>query len=325
MDNLFEKLISAFGVSGHEDEVREIIIEHLNSLNIGHRVDNMGNVIAALGEEREEHKRIMLCSHMDTIGLMVTYIEDKGFVRVGKMGEFKESSIINTIVEFENGNGGRLCTINPSGTIDDIYIDLGVDSREAALELIKEGDVAVFTANIIDEENNVIAPFLDNRVGCYMLLRAIEKLAELESLDSQLFFVFSTQGVVGARGARAAAYEINPMYCLVIDGENTGDNLGGKGNLSLGKGTGIKFMDKSLVIHHEVKERLEEAYENLNKRPNYIFGEEHSDGKTIHKEGNGIKTGTLIYPVRYKNTNMEMVNYKDINEGIEVICEFCKL
>lgn len=325
MDNLFEKLISAFGVSGHEDEVREIIIEHLSSLNISHRVDNMGNVIASLGEEKEEDKRIMLSANMDTIGLIVTYIEDKGFVRVGKMGEFKESSIINTMIEFENGNGGRLCTTNPSGTIEDIYIDLGVDSRKDALELIKEGDVAVVTSNIVDEEHNVIAPFLDNRVGCYMLLRSIEKLAEVKALDNQIFFVFSTQGVVGARGARAAAYEINPMYCLVIDGENTGDNLGGKGNLSLGKGTGIKFMDRSLVMHHEVKEKLEEVYERLNKRPHYVYGEEHSDGKTIHKEGNGVKTGTLIYPVRYKNTNMEMVNYKDVDEGIEVICEFCKL
>lgn len=89
-----------------------------------------------------------------------------------------------------------------------------------------------------------------------------------------------------------------------------------------GKGTAIKFMDKSMIIHQEVKYQLEEVYKKIHKKPQYIFGKEYSDGKTIHKEGNGVKSGTIVYPVRYKNTNMEMVNYEDIEEGCKVIFNY---
>ena len=327
MNKLFENLIGAFGVSGHESEVRSVIVEYLNSLGIENQVDKMGNVIATMGKKNQpEKKRKMVVSHMDTMGFIVLYIEENGFLRVGKIGEFDETTFVNNLVEFENGNSGRVCISKKNGTLEDMYIDIGVENKEEALELVQEGHVCAITSNIIEEKRNIIAPFLDNRAGCYMVLKAMERLQEdkktLESLDKELFFVFSTQNVLDGRGARAAAYAINPMYALVIDGEASGDSLGGNGKLSLGKGTAIKFMDRTMIIHHEVKSQLEEVYEKVQKKPQFIFGEEYSDGKTIHKEGNGIKTGTIVYPVRYKNTNMEMVNYKDIEEGSEVIFNY---
>lgn len=330
MNKLFEDLIGAFGVSGHEEEIRNVIVEHLNSVGINNKIDNMGNVIATMGKSNQpEEKRIMISSNMDTIGFIVLYIEESGFLRIGKVGDFDEADFVSNIVEFENGNSGRVSATKLNPKIDDMYIDLGISSREEALELVREGDVCIITSNVIEEEKSIIAPALDNRVGCYMTLKSMEKLLEdkglLEEIDKELFFVFSAQEKLGARGARAAAHEINPMYALVIDGEEAGDSLGGNGKLSLGKGTGIKFMDKTLLIHHEVKEQLETVYEKLSKTPHYIFGESNGDGRTIHKEGVGVKTGTLVYPVRYKNTNTEMVSYKDIEEGIEVIYNYITL
>lgn len=330
MNKLFEELVGAFGVSGHEEEVREVIIEYLNSINVENKVDKLGNVIANIGEKNElEENRVMIVSHMDTMGFIVLYIEENGMLRIGKVGEFEEISFVNNLVEFENGNCGRVCITKKDGSINDMYIDLGVESREEALELVKEGDVCMITSNVIEEEKNIIAPALDNRVGCYMMLKAIEKIVSnkeiCSNIDKEINFVFSTQNNLGARGARAAAYDFDPMYALVIDGQSSGDGLSGDGKLSLGKGTAIKFMDRTMLIHHEVKEQLEAVYEKLNKNPQYIFSEEHSDGKTIHKEGIGIKTGTLVYPVRYKNTNIEMVNYKDVEEGIEVIYNYLLL
>lgn len=327
MDKLFEDLIGAFGVSGHEEEVRSVIIEHLNSLDIENYVDTMGNVIASIGKKNQpEEHRVMITSHMDTMGFIVLYIEENGFLRVGKVGEFDETTFINNLVEFENGNSGRVCISKKDGSLADIYIDMGAESREEALELVQEGDVCVIASNIIEGEKNIIAPFLDNRVGCYMALKAIENLKNnkevFEKLEKEIYFVFSTQQVLGGRGARAASYTLNPMYALVIDGEVSGDNCGGNGKLALGKGTAIKFMDKTMIMHHEIKESLEKVYEIIGKKPKYVFGEESSDGSTIHKHGNGVKTGTIVYPVRYKNTNMEMVSYSDIDEGIKVIYNY---
>lgn len=321
MNKLFEELIGAFGVSGHEAEVREVIVEHLNSLEVENKVDNLGNVIAYVGRDKEK-ERTMVVAHMDTMGFIVLHVEDSGFLRIGKVGEFEEAAFVNTIVEFENGNCGRVCTSKKDGSINDMYIDLGVSSKEEALELVKEGDVCIITSTVIEEEKNYLAPALDNRVGCYILLKAIEELKKNE-INKNLVFVFSTQNNLGGRGARAAAYTLEPTYCLVVDAEAAEDSLGESGKLSLGKGTGIKFMDRSMVIHHEVKEKLEAVYESLEKKPTLIFSEEHSDGKTIHKEGIGVKTGTMVYPVRYKNTNIEMVNYSDIEEGIKVVYSYC--
>ena len=330
MNKLFEGLVGAFGVSGHEHEVRSVIVEHLNFLEVENTVDKMGNVIATMGTKKQsEEDRVMVVSHMDTMGFIVLYIENKGFLRIGKVGNFDATEFVNNLVEFENGNSGRVCISKKGGDINDMYIDLGVGSREEALELVKEGDVCMITSNVIEEEKNIMSPSLNNRVGCYMVLKAIEQLKNNESvlndLQKEISFVFSTQNNLGARGARAAAYDINPMYALVIDGEVAGDSIGGSGNLSLGKGTGIKFMDRTMIMHHEVKEQLETIYEDMNKIPKYIFSEEHSDGKTIHKECVGIKTGTVVYPIRYKNTNIEMVNYNDIKEGTEVIYRYVTL
>lgn len=323
MEKLLEALLSAFGVSGHEEEVRTVICEELNRIGAYHEVDKMGNVIVRIGRKLEDEKRYMITAHMDTMGVIVTYIDDKGFARIGKIGDFKEVTMVNTIVEFENGNSGRVCAAKEDPKIEDLYIDLGVDSREEALELIEEGDVAVFTSNIIEERNNIIAPFLENRVGCFMMLKLIEELCNdkdlVSKLDKELLFVFSTQNKVGGRGVRAVAHNLNPTYCIVIDGEEATDNLGGKGNFNIGDGVGIKFMDRTLIMHHEIKEILEDAFNKLEIKPHYIFSEKGGDGATIHKEGNGVKTGTLVYPVRYKDTNLEMVRKKDIETGIQIL------
>lgn len=328
MEKLLEALLSAFGVSGHEEEVRTLICEELNRIGAYHEVDKMGNVIVRIGRKLEEEKRYMITAHMDTMGVIVTYIDEKGFARVGKIGDFKEVTMVNTIVEFENGNSGRVCAAKEDPKIEDLYIDLGVDSREEALELIEEGDVAIFTSNIIEERNNIIAPFLENRVGCYMMLKLIEELCNdkdlVGNLDKELLFVFSTQNKVGGRGVRAAAHNLNPTYCIVIDGEEATDNLGGKGNFKIGDGVGIKFMDRTLIMHHEIKEILEDAFNKLEIKPHYIFSEKGGDGAAIHKEGNGVKTGTLVYPVRYKDTNLEMVRKKDIETGIQILMKAIK-
>ena len=144
MNKLFEDLVGAFGVSGHENEVRNVIIEHLDSLGIENKVDKMGNVIASMGKKNmPEEKRVMVVSHMDTMGFIVLYIEDNGFLRVGKIGNFDETTFVNNLVEFENGNSGRICISKKNGTLEDMYIDMGVESREEALELVQEGHAAL--------------------------------------------------------------------------------------------------------------------------------------------------------------------------------------
>lgn len=326
MDGLLSKLIRAFGVSGHEEVVRNTIIEELGKLHIDYTLDKMGNLIVALNrneEGKQNSKRYMFTAHMDSIGMICTYIDSKGFCRMGALGGFKPANMVNNFVQFENGILGRIGIEKDGGDIEDLFVDIGVNNRETALEKIKEGHVASINGYVLENKDFLIGPNLDNRVGCYILLKTIERIVEnkelLSNLNKELYFVFTAQNNLGGRGARAAAYAIEPEYCIVVDMEGTKDCIGAKGKLELSKGPAIKIMDRTLIMHHEIKEIIEEAANKMGLDINHFVGEDASEGGTIHKEIDGVKTGTLCIPCRYLNTNEEMVSFKDIELTKELL------
>jgi endoglucanase len=313
MDNMLGRLLSSFGVSGHEDDVRETIIEELKDIKCNIKEDKMGNLIVKLGEGLE---KFMFCAHMDEIGLIVTYIEDSGYMRVGSIGDYNPAEIVHNFVRFENGVLGKVAAAKANPEIGDLFIDIGVKGREEVLKKVKEGDVASFLGDALEIGNHIISPGLNNRVGCYILLRLIK---ELKETDRELYFVFSSQAELGGRGARAASFAIEPDYCIVVDLEESGDAIGGKSNIKLGEGPAVLVMDRSLIIHHEVKERLEKASKEKNITMQYTSSNRISDGGAIHKEGIGVKTGVVAVPCRYNHTISEMVNVDDIEKTIELL------
>ncbi len=315
MDIMLEKLVSAFGVSGHEEEVREVIKEELKHVKCNITEDKMGNLIVKLGEGAE---KIMFCAHMDEIGLIATYIEDNGFVRVSNIGEIHASEIVHNFVVFENGVMGKVAAAKSEPKVEDLFIDLGVSSREEALKKVKEGETACLLCDGMEIDDKIMSPCLDDRIGCYILLRMIK---EIKETNCELYFVFSTQEELGGRGARAAAYTIEPDYCIVLDTQGTGDYIGAEGNLELGKGPVIKIKDRTLIMHHEIKEMLEIAAKRAEVKIQYGISKGSTDGGNIHKEKGGIKTGVVSIPCRYPHSISEMVSMKDVEDAIRILKE----
>lgn len=313
MDNMLSRLLSSFGVSGHENEVRKTIIEELKDIECDIKEDKMGNLIVKIGEGKE---KMMLCAHMDELGLIATFIEDNGFIRVGSIGDFNTAEVVHNLVTFENGVVGKVGAVKSNPEIGDLFIDIGVKTREEALTKVKEGYVASFLGDAVEIDDKIISPGLDNRVGCYVLLRFIK---EVKETNKELYFVFSSQAELGGRGARAASYAIAPDYCIVVDLEEAGDIPGGKNNIKLGAGPIITVMDRSLIMHHEIKEMLEKAAKEKEIQVQYAAVNRISDGGTIHKEGIGVKTGVLSIPCRYNHTISEMVCAEDIEKTVEVL------
>jgi len=313
MDAILNRLLSSFGVSGHEHEVRKTIIDELKDVNCNIKEDKMGNLIVKIGEGVE---KLMFCAHMDEIGIIATFIEDNGFIRVGRVGDFNASDIVHNLVKFENGTLGKVAAAKSNPEIGDLFIDIGAKNREEALVKVHEGDVASFLGDALEIENNVISPGLNNRVGCYILLKLIK---ELDKTDKELFFVFSAQAELGGRGARAASFAIEPDYCIVVDVEETGDFIGGKNNIKLGNGPIVTTMDRSLIIHHEIKERLESAAKEKNIDVQYAAVNRITDGGAIHKEKSGVKTGVVSVPCRYNHSSSEMVCLKDVESTVELL------
>jgi endoglucanase len=313
MDSMLKRLLSSFGVSGHEDEVRKVIIDELKSVVCEIKEDKMGNLIVKAGEGSE---KFMLCSHMDEIGLIATFIEDNGIIRVGSLGDFNTADVVHNFIRFENGTIGKVGAAKTNPEVGDLYIDIGVTSREEALRKVREGDVACFLGDAVEIENKIVSPGLDNRVGCYILLRLIK---ELNVTDKEIYFVFSSQAELGGRGARAASFAIEPDSCVVVDLEEAGDSIGGKGTIKIGKGPILTVMDRSLIMHHEVKDKLEAAAKEKNIAVQYASVNRITDGGAIHKEKSGVKTGVVSVPCRYNHSISEMVCVEDIENTIELL------
>lgn len=313
MDNTLSRLLSSFGVSGHEDNVRKTLLEELKDVNCDIKEDKMGNLIVKLGKGSE---KLMFCAHMDEIGLIATFIEDNGFIRVGSIGDFNAADIVHNFVQFENGTLGKIAAAKSNPEIGDLFIDIGAKNREEALKKLREGDVACFLGDAVEVENNIIGPGLDDRVGCYILLRLLK---EIKETDKELYFVFSSQAELGGRGARAASFGIEPDFCVVVDLEDAGDSIGGKNNIKLGAGPILTVMDRSLIMHHEVKERLETSAKDNNIAIQYASVNRITDGGTIHKEKCGVKTGVVSVPCRYNHSILEMVCMEDLEKTIKLL------
>lgn len=308
MDQLLNKLVNCFSVSGFEDDMRKIIIDEIQNIDGEIKEDKMGNLIVKLGEGKE---KIMICAHMDNFGFIIKYIEDSGFARVGRIGDFEINNLVHNLIKFKNGTIGKIAAKKKNPKEEDLFIDLGVSSRKDALNLIKEGDVAVCIGDKFQQGNNIISPNLNNAIACYTLIRLIK---EVNNFNRQTYFVFSSQEYLGGKGARAAAHIINPDYCIVLHHEESE-------NIKLGKGPIITVMDRSLIIHSEVKEILEKNSEKADVNVQYFISKSSTEGGNIHKELGGIKTGVFSIPIRYACTPSEMVSLKDVEDRINVLKE----
>ncbi|WP_373897152.1 M42 family metallopeptidase [Haloimpatiens sp. FM7315] len=311
MNNFLNKLVSAFGVGGKEEAVKELIKTQLKDIKCEIKEDKLGNLIVKMGQGKE---KVMVCTHMDVAGFMTTFVEDNGFIRVGSVGSVDYKNSLGRMVTFQNGAKGRLCAAKENPEERDLYIDILSNTREEALKEVKEGDVASFLGHLFEKNGKIMGSNL-HRIGCYVLLEAIKNA---KNLSKEYYFVFSTQKELGGRGARAAAYTIEPDYCVVIDSIKADDVVGEDGRVKLSSGPVLSIMDGSLIIDEEVRIRVEEAAIKGKIKLQYGVSRENTDGGRIHKEVGGIRTGVVSIPCRYKYSSNEVMDVKDIEETIKL-------
>ena len=260
-------LLNCYGGSGREDAVRETIAELARPYCDEVRTDALGNLICVRHAAKEGGRRIMVSAHMDHIGFVVLDADEHGFLRVHNAGGISKRASLNRHVVFENGVNGVVSNETERFSADDnkmsdLFIDIGAKDREDALSMVALGDVAVYAPDAFEMANGMIAaPAVDDRVGCAI---AVEAMKELGECENEVAFVFTVQEELGLRGARVAAYGVDPQIGVALDVTSSGDTpKGPKIAVRAGEGPCVKVRDSSLVCAPRVVKGLEEAAERI--------------------------------------------------------------
>lgn len=316
---LLKELVSIYGPSGNEKIIREYIRneikDHVDEIN----VDDLGNLIA---RKKGNDKKIMIATHMDQIGLMITDIDDNGFLRFTNIGGISPFITLSQQIIFESGTIG----VVSSEPIEDIsklklsnmFIDIGVNNKEEAEKLINIGDICVYRSEYGENDKVVFTKCLDDRVGCFV---AIEALKRIDNPINDLYFVFTVQEEVGLRGAKTSAYKINPDIGIAIDVTGSGDTPKAKTfAVGLNKGTAIKVKDNSILTHPKLRQiMIDIAEENHIPYQLEVLEYGGTDSGAIHLTKEGVPSGVISIPTRYLHSTIEMASKNDIINSIKLL------
>ena len=322
------QLVSAFGPSGCENEISQVIEQLAKPYVDEISRDVMGNLIC---RKKGSGPKVMFSAHMDSIGMVATHINEKGFIHVGPIGGVNAARVLYTPVRFQNGAKGLFCTAADADLsklkANELVIDIGAADGEEAKKLVQVGDIAVYDTPTRTACGRVISPYMDDRIACLVLLMVMEQLGET---DNDVYFVFSSQEEVGCRGAKTAAWAIDPDYGVAVDVCGTDDMPGSKHTVTAlcGKGAAVNVMDHSVICHPEMVEKLTRLAQErgipVQKTVSRMGG---TDAGPIHQTRAGVYTGGISIPCRYIHTPTELVDLGDVQACADLAAAFasCKL
>lgn len=317
LESLIGQLAPMYGPSGYEGAVRDALIELVKPLCDDFHVDALGNLIAhCAGTGEAGSRRVMVAAHMDEIGLMITHIDDEGFLRFAPIGGVNPATLLGQQVQFADGTIGAI-GVEKLDNIKDLkmeslFIDIGATSKAEALERVDVGSAATYMRPVARSGQRLIGKALDDRVGCAIAIETMHHLKEHPS-PHDVYFVFSVQEEVGLRGARTAAYGISPDVGIALDVTATGDTPKSMHlAMRLGAGTAIKVKDMSLITHPRLRQLLIDTAETQNiPYQMEVLPYGGTDAGAIHLTKTGVPSAVLSIPTRYLHTPAEMIDVQD--------------
>ncbi len=342
MLDLFKRLVEIPGGSGFEEKVIEAIVAELKRSLPDVSVDPMGNVIGKLGRGK---KSVMLCVHSDEVGLVIKYIDPKGFIYFDLNGMIDERVLLSTKVDICADRGIFTGVVGVKNrhlltaedlkrpiSISDLWIEVGADSAEEVRRWgIEIGDPIVFHPNFQKiGKDTIISKAIDNRAGCTILIELAERMKS-KKIDYQLFFVAAVQEEIGSRGAKVASQTLGPDMAIVIDTVPATDPITPpqQATSECGKGPVIRSMDVNAlgwgtVYSKKIRQRLvHTAVKNRIPHQKDIF-RTWTDASTIHTSGRGIPCGGVYIPRRYSHSPVELVKWSDVERTADLLHLFLK-
>jgi len=342
MLEVFKRLVEVPGGSGFEEKVIEFMITESKRSLPDVSVDPMGNVIVKIGIGK---KSAMVCVHTDEVGLLVKYIDPKGYIYFDLNGMIDERVLLSTKMDICTDKGIYTGVVGVKNrhlltaedlkrpiSLSDLWIDVGAkNEKEVKTWGIEIGDPIVFHPNFQKiGKDTIISKAIDNRAGCAILIDLAERMKS-EKIDYQLLLVAAVQEEVGSRGAKVAAQSLGTDMAIVIDTVPASDPITPpqQATAECGKGPVIRSMDVNAlgwgtIYSKKIRQRLiATALQHGIPHQKDIF-RTWTDAATIHTAGKGIPCGGLYIPRRYSHSPVELVKWPDVEKTAELIYLFLK-
>jgi putative aminopeptidase FrvX len=342
--DLLEQLTTTPGIPGREQRIRALIEKETKGLFDETRVDALGSLIGirkprvAKGRKTPKNPvKVMLAAHMDQIGFMVRHIDDKGFLRLNPVGGFDARNLFARIVTICTDKGDLPGVLNPGGRpvhiaspedrkkipeVGEFIVDLGLDAQEVK-KRVQIGDMVVLKAPTQQIGNMVTGQCLDNRVACWIAIRALQKL---KRHNCEIHCVFTVQEEVGLRGAGTAAFGVQPDIGIAIDTTLCVDTPGVPTEervTAFGAGAALTCMDSSFISDLSVLNAMEAAAKK-HKIPHQrsILPRGGTDSGSMQRAGSGTRVFTLSCPTRYIHTVTESVHLDDLHACRDLLAAY---
>ncbi len=326
-----KKLCMTNGISGDEGKVRALIEKRITGFDTEIQTDTMGNLLVHKKGKEKAKRKVLLTAHMDEVGFIVTGINSDGTLRIEPVGGIDRRVAYGKRVTVGSSDICGAVSVKPIHLlksdekdsvipIDKMVVDIGTDTREDTLKYISYGDSVCFAPNYSEEKGIIMAKALDDRAGCFILTELLR-----QELPYDIYCSFVVQEEIGLRGAKAAAYTIDPDFAIVVESTTAGDIQGSdEANCvcSVGSGAVLSFMDRSAIYDKECLELAINTAQEC-KIPyqikKAIAG--GNDAGAIHISRGGVKTIAVSLPCRYLHSQTGLISKSDLEDSYNLVRE----
>lgn len=331
---LLDELLRSGAPSGYEGPAASVWRKEASFAELS--VDGIGSSIAKIGEGAP---LLAVVGHIDEIGLVVTHVDEKGFLWFQPVGGWDPQILVGQRVQIQGKDGPVLGVVGRKPIhllepdqrkkvveLKGLHIDIGAADRDEAAELIRVGDPVVIAAEPIAlAGDRLVSRAMDNRLGAYVALESLRRVHERGGLAGSFAAVAAVQEEIGLFGARTAAFQVRPDIAVAVDVTHATDAPGVDekeiGTHPLGSGPAI---GRGSTLSPKVFELLVETAETE--------GIEHSisasgrgtstDADVLQISRAGIPTGVVSIPLRYMHSPVEMVDLRDVEATVELLAAF---
>lgn len=329
---MIKELSDAFGVSGNEKPVREIIQSHIEEHVDEVTADRMGNLICKK-KGKDKHSALIMAAHMDEIGLMAREIDKYGHIYFSRVGELSKQTLlgqkvhivgkkkeIHGVITHKKLHMGEEAESFPEET--ELYVDCGISGDELSQMGVGIGSYIVpeRKMELLGNGNIISGKALDDRLGCATLIKLAESVSDP---DVGIFYVFTAQEEIGMYGAKTSIYKIDATCAIAVDISFATDHSGS--GIMLGKGPVITIKDSDLIANRTLVDYLIE----LAKKKRIPYQLEVSDiGTTdalyLSISKGGIPATAVGVPIRNPHSTISIANLKDFKNCTRLLKAFLR-